>query len=93
MEGAISESTGQVVQLSTTITEEEVYAHYLDKIFGVYSIFHNLPKDVQYVILSYLPNPFRPVRPTKVRKITHDQLIVLKSFTPLLSMPGSYEFK
>ena len=49
--------------------DENVYKHYLDKAFGLDSRIHRLPKDIQYLILSYLPNPFRPIRPKNYRII------------------------
>ena len=83
-----SEASLSVAQTAAQTTEDEVYSHYLDKIFGIESRFHSLPKDVQYMILSYLPNPFRPVRPRKVREIKHDGLKLGYCCDPTLCKSG-----
>ena len=83
-----SEASLAVAQTATQTDEEKVYTHYLDELFGIESRFHGLPKDVQYMILSYLPNPFRPVRPRNVREIKHDGLELSYCCKPTLSKSG-----
>ena len=80
VESEASEST--LVKL----TEEKVYDHYLDELFTLESRFHLLPKDIQYLILSYLPNPFRPINPQNMREIVYEDLgLGILSLPPVLT--------
>ncbi len=82
--GGICTASGVLVEE----TEDPICEHYLDEVFGIDSRIHLLPKDIQFYILSFLPNPFRPIRVTKCRQIFPTEEIRSYTHEPVLSVSG-----
>ncbi len=63
--------------------DEKAYEYYVDEMFELQSRFHRLPRDIQFLILSYLPSPFRPVHPKNVRELLYEELALGTTITAL----------
>jgi len=85
-------NASQSKAIQTKAEKEPIYSHYLDRIFGIESRFHQLPKDVQYIILSFLPNPFRPLKPRKIRGITYKSSSFMSYLKPTFTKSGKEIF-